>query len=37
MESRITALKEKFEAELAKIENSAELESIRVQKKKKTY
>lgn len=31
MESRITALKEKFEAELAKIENSAELESIRVQ------
>lgn len=31
MESRITALREKFEAELAKIENSAELESIRVQ------
>ncbi len=31
MESRITALKEKFEAELAKIENLAELESIRVQ------
>ncbi len=31
MESRITALREKFEAELSKIENSAELESIRVQ------
>lgn len=31
MESRITALREKFEAELAKIENSAELESIRIQ------
>lgn len=31
MESRITALREKFEAELSKIENSSELESIRVQ------
>ncbi len=31
MESRITALREKFEAELSKIENSNELESIRVQ------
>lgn len=31
MESRITALRERFEAELSKIENSAELESIRVQ------
>lgn len=31
MESRITALREKFEAELSKIENSGELESIRVQ------
>lgn len=31
MESRIKALREKFEDELAKIENSAELESIRVQ------
>ena len=31
MESRITALKEKFEAELDQLENTAELESIRVQ------
>lgn len=31
MESRITALREKFEAELSEIENSSELESIRVQ------